>query len=77
MGEFDVLIHCLLDKLYVLLLLRLGDDVPYELLDAGVNMLLVVARHGRIFAEIVAIENRSISENGTGTRMRRVLATQL
>lgn len=77
MGEFDVLIHSLLDKLYVLLLLRLGDDVPYELLDAGVNMLLVVARHGRIFAEIVAINSGSISDNSTSTRMGRVLTTQL
>lgn len=53
MGEFNVLLHCLLNESSVFLLIRLGEDVPYELLDAGVNMLLVVARHGRIFTAIL------------------------
>lgn len=58
MGEFNVLVYRLLDELSIFLLVRLGDDVPYELLDAGVNVLLVVSRHGRIFAASVGRRER-------------------
>lgn len=53
MREFNVLVDCLLDVLSVFFFVRFGNNVPYELLDAGVNMFLVVARHGRIFAAFV------------------------
>lgn len=51
MGELNVLVDRLLYKILVLLAPGFGDYVPYELSDAGVDMLLVVARHGRILAE--------------------------
>lgn len=52
MCKIDVLGYGLLDVFAILLLLRFGDDMSYELLDTGVNVLLAVARHGRIVAEL-------------------------
>lgn len=49
MCQLDMLVYSLLDEVAVLLVLRLGNDVPYKLLNAGVDVLLAVARHCRIF----------------------------
>lgn len=49
MCQLDMLVHSLLNKVTVVLVLCLGDNVPYELFDAGVDVLLVAARHCRIF----------------------------
>lgn len=59
MGEFNVLVYCLLYELSVFLLVRLGNNMPYELLNAGINVFLAVTRHGRIFAAIFGKEKWS------------------
>lgn len=43
MCQLDMLVHGLLYELAVLLVLGLGNDVCYKLLDAGVDVLLAVA----------------------------------
>lgn len=48
-----MVIDRLLHEFAVLLPVRLRDDVPYELLDAGVDVFLGIARHGRILAAAV------------------------
>lgn len=53
MGKLYVFFYRLLHKLGILLPSRLGDNVPYELLDSGVDVFLASARHGRIFALLV------------------------
>lgn len=53
MRKFDVPVHRFLNKFPVFHFVRLRNDVPYELLDAGVNVFLAVARHGRIFAALL------------------------
>lgn len=53
MGQFYVAIDRLLHKLPILLPICLWDDVPYQLLDAGVNVFLGIARHDRILTTIV------------------------
>lgn len=53
MGKLYVFFYRLLHKFGVLLPSRLGDNVPYELLDSGVDVFLASARHGRIFALLV------------------------
>lgn len=50
MGKLYVLFYRLLHELGVLLPSSLGDNMPYELLDSGVDVFLASARHGRIFA---------------------------
>lgn len=53
MGQFYVVVDSLLHELAVLLPIRLRDDVPYQLLDAGVDVFLGIARHGRILTAAV------------------------
>lgn len=48
MSQFYVVIHRLLHEFAVLLPICLWDDVPYQLLDAGIDVFLGIARHGRI-----------------------------
>lgn len=48
MSQFYVVIDRLLHEFAVLLPICLWDDVPYQLLDAGVDVFLGIARHGRI-----------------------------
>lgn len=48
MSQFYVVIDRLLHEVAVLLPICLWDDVPYQLLDAGVDVFLGIARHGRI-----------------------------
>lgn len=50
MSKLNVFVHRLLHKVGVLLPSRLWDDMPYELLNSGVDVFLASARHGRIFA---------------------------
>lgn len=50
MSKLNVFVYRLLHKLGVLLPSRLGNNVPYELLDSSVDVFLASARHGRIFA---------------------------
>jgi hypothetical protein len=53
MGQFYVFIDGLLDELAVLLPICLWDDVPYQLLDASVDVFLGIARHGCILTAAV------------------------
>lgn len=46
-----MLVQGLLDIVLLALCFCLGNDVPYELFDACVDVLLA-ARHGRIFARL-------------------------
>lgn len=50
-----MLIDRLLDDISVLLSVCLRNDVPYKLLDAGLDMFLGIARHGCIFAGSITI----------------------
>lgn len=69
MCQLNVLVHRLLNELLVLLFLGLGDYVPYKLFDAGVDVLLVVARHCRIFAKL--IEDREATQSRGTTAGRK------
>lgn len=53
MGQFYVFVDRLLHELAVLLPICLWDEVPDQLLDAGVDVLLGIARHGRILTAAV------------------------
>lgn len=53
MGQFYVVVDRLLHELAVLLSICLWDEVPDQLLDAGVDVLLGIARHGRILTAAV------------------------
>lgn len=53
MGQFYVFIDRLLHELAVLEPVCLWDDVPYQLLNAGVDVFLGIARHGRILTAAV------------------------
>ena len=53
MSQFYVVIDRLLHEVAVLLPICLWDDVPYQLLDAGVDVFLGIARHGRILTAAV------------------------
>lgn len=48
MSQVYVVIDRLLHEVAVLLPICLWDDVPYQLLYAGVDVFLGIARHGRI-----------------------------
>jgi hypothetical protein len=52
-GAFYVFLDRLLHELAVLLPVRLWNDVPYQLLDASVDVSLGIARHGRILTAAV------------------------
>lgn len=51
--QFYVVIDGLLHELAVLLPVCLWDVVPYQLLDAGIDVFLGIARHGRILTAAV------------------------
>lgn len=57
-GQLDILIDRLLDKLSVLLSVCRRNDMPYQLLDAGFDVFLGIARHGRIFAGLAWLRCR-------------------
>ena len=57
-----MVIDRLLHELAVLLPICLRDDMPYELLDAGVDVFLGIARHGRILTAIVERGRRGPSD---------------
>lgn len=70
MRKLDVLVHRLLHKVGVLLPSRLGDDMPYELLDPGVDVFLASARHGRIFAQFAGGDLWSRMQGDSDQEMR-------
>lgn len=55
----------LLHELAVLVPICLWDEVPYQLLDAGVDVFLGIARHGRILT-------RAVERGREGARGRRI-----
>lgn len=53
MGQFYVFIDRLLHELAVIVPICLWDNMPYQLLDASVDVLLGIARHSRILTAAV------------------------
>lgn len=73
MSKLDVLIHRLLHIVGILLPPRLRNDMPYELLNARVDVFLTSARHDLIFALLVRRICRPKCDLTQGVNRNRII----